>query len=61
MWFYALVSYLDFRRISSPNFQNSQGIGAMTNVQKASKLVAQPTPSDLYILRAKSGKTVDSV
>jgi len=47
--------------MSSPNFQNSQGIGAMVRVQKASKLVAHSTPRDLYIFKAKSGKTVDRV
>ena len=44
---YELVSYFVFDLKNFPRRQKSQGIGAMINVQKASVLVAHPTPSAL--------------
>lgn len=41
---YELVSYFVLALILSPYFQNSHGMGAMTRVQSASNVVAQPTP-----------------
>lgn len=57
---YVLVSYFVFSLSLPPHLQNSHGMGAMAKVQKASKLVAHPTPSPRYNCKANSGNAAET-